>query len=178
MRYSSHLYLGVAAATLIQPWQHGVVVAAWAYSVAVLGALLPDIDHPKSWIGSRIPVLPTLLQRTTGHRGFTHSIAALAFVCLLSFFLWFELPLPQEAAKTIGFALSVGYLSHLVADFFTNKGIAALWPIRRRFGIPLTNTGTSLESVIVVLAVAATVYFTAMDLGVVRAPLAMLTRGG
>ncbi len=43
---------------------------------AVLTCLLPDIDHPKSFLGQRLSWISKPVARAFGHRGFTHSLLA------------------------------------------------------------------------------------------------------
>lgn len=43
---------------------------------ALASALLPDLDHPKSVLGQRLPWISKPLSRLFGHRGFTHSLLA------------------------------------------------------------------------------------------------------
>lgn len=64
---------------------------------------------------------------TQSHRGFTHSLAALAVMTINSYFLFGGF-LP---------AFVVGYLSHLVADIFNTKGEQFLWPLPQRYRLSL-----------------------------------------
>lgn len=43
----------------------------------LIGSLLPDIDHPRSWIGRRILFISLPLSALVGHRGVTHSLLAI-----------------------------------------------------------------------------------------------------
>jgi inner membrane protein len=43
-------------------------------SVTILGSLLPDIDHTKSWIGKSVYPIAKWISRNYGHRTITHSI--------------------------------------------------------------------------------------------------------
>ncbi|WP_043157375.1 metal-dependent hydrolase [Aeromonas diversa] len=98
---------------------------------ALLGGLLPDLDHPKSVLGQWLPFISRPLARLFGHRGFTHSLLATGLV------LWgvqSSLPGGPEGVKK---ALLLGYLSHLLGDLLTPAGIPLLWPLRRRFALPL-----------------------------------------
>ena len=76
------------------------------------------------------------------HRGFTHSLlGTLLIVAGLSFAL-------HSGYQTALFFL-YGYLSHLVADFFSNSGIPLLWPSQRRFRFFWTvQTGGVLERLV------------------------------
>ncbi|MEA1064897.1 metal-dependent hydrolase [Apirhabdus apintestini] len=103
-------------------------------SAAVLSCLLPDIDHPKSFLGQRIPWLSHPIARAFGHRGFTHSLLAV-FAALTLCYL--KVPdswlLPADALQ----GLVLGYLSHIAADMLTPAGVPLLWPCRWRFRLPV-----------------------------------------
>lgn len=87
-------------------------------------ALVPDIDTRKSLLGRWIPVW--LIAK---HRGFTHSFFGvcvftfLCFLCVRDFYI------------TAAFA--TGYLSHLVSDARTPKGIQWRWPDRTYYRLRL-----------------------------------------
>lgn len=141
MTYKSHLSIGLACWALYCG-ANGVPVAS---QVGLLGAgivalfsLLPDIDHPKSWIGRAIPILPKILYATFGHRGMTHSVFAIASICLI-----FDL---GGADRWVMISAFVGYSSHIFSDFFADKGIELFWPWRTRVAFPFTvKTGAFSE---------------------------------
>lgn len=99
--------------------------------LALLGGLLPDLDHPRSLLGQWLPFLSRPLARLCGHRGFTHSLLATG---LGIWGLQASLPGMPDGLKD---ALLIGYLSHLLGDLLTPAGIPLLWPLRRRFALPL-----------------------------------------
>ncbi len=87
--------------------------------IVVLVGVLPDIDHPKSFIGKRLRGLSDFISFIFGHRGFFHSIfIVLIVVIFLSYF----------GLSEYSFAFSLGYLSHLVGDMMTRSGVAFLYP--------------------------------------------------
>lgn len=95
-------------------------------SGAILGGLLPDIDHAHSKLGSKIPILPHLLK----HRGITHTIYFLIIVYLITKIT----TLPEI------FEISVllGVFSHLVGDLLTPAGLRPIAPLNRIWlGMPL-----------------------------------------
>lgn len=147
MKYQSHIVIAAAVITLTQPWSQGLLPALAIYGLGLLGGLLPDIDHPKSFIGSKVPVLPTILYKFGGHRGVTHSLLGLGIVAIIGFLLASLLGMREIPAVT--WALGLGYASHLGADLITNRGIPACWPVAKRFVIPVTTTGSALEAIIV-----------------------------
>jgi inner membrane protein len=182
-----HFGIGVTSAGLVL-WAAGAVgapptlaTAATAAAVAGLGSLSPDIDHPRAWIGNRIPlmsmtagllllilplvlkvasarggafagILTTMLQsvnslprwglllaavgavlllisvkvtKAVDHRGPTHSLAAAgaATAVVLAICLTFSL------APLYGLLFGLGWLTHLMADAPSPKGLPSLyWP--------------------------------------------------
>ena len=150
MRYQSHALIAVASVTVFHPWSAGILAMGVTYVFALIGGLLPDIDHPKSFVGSKVPVIPTILYRFSGHRGVTHSLLALGVVSLFGFFC--AAVIGSMGNLLVAWSMGIGYASHLLADFITNRGIPAAWPVKRRFVIPITTTGAPLEAAIAVAA--------------------------
>jgi len=143
MMAGSHVVLGVAAWLVAAP-RLGLPAAAPAcLGLAILGSLLPDVDHPKSWLGSRLRPLSSAVASAFGHRGVTHSAVALA-VC--SWIL-----LRGGAPRWIVDPLAVGYLSHLAADILTPGGLRLAWPLRRTWALPLCKSGSPFEPLVVAL---------------------------
>lgn len=152
MRGSTHLFTGLAAASLLTNDYASLGVAA-------LGALMPDIDRPDSMISQRIPVhgrigrgitsvmllgawyqtrLPLLLAAGIAflvltfipHRGVTHSLLGMAVAWLAIRALgWPQLP------------FLIGYSVHLAEDALTPSGIPLLFPYQKRIRVPLVRTG-------------------------------------
>ena len=137
----SHVVVGLAAWVAAAPLLHGAALNLTSLGLALAGSLLPDIDHPRSWVGRRTRPVSTAIAATLGHRGITHSaiaIAGLAWLLLHAGYRWSGVA-----------ALSVGYLSHLAADMLTPQGLRLLWPMRGTWGLPLCRTGSPAESFIV-----------------------------
>lgn len=114
--------------------------------MATGSALLPDIDHPQSWVGRRTLLISRPLAAVFGHRGFTHSI--LAVVACFVLLHW------RGLGRAVVDPVVVGYLSHLGADLLTSSGLPLAWPLRWRFAIPLCRTGSPVELIIVAVVVA------------------------
>lgn len=106
-------------------------------AAALLTCLLPDLDHPESLAGQRLKWLSRPLYRALGHRGFTHSLLAVAGMVLL-------LKAPFARAWSVPAdvlqGMVIGYLSHIIADMLTSAGVPLLWPCRWRFCLPLINS--------------------------------------
>ncbi len=132
--------LVAAAAGLLPP--HPTPETVPGLALAVLGSMLPDIDHPGSLVGRKLRVVSVPLSLLVGHRGITHSLlAVLACLGLLA-----VMGLGWLAAP-----VAVGYLSHLLADALTPSGVPLLWPNRRRFTLDLLETGSLTEWGLVLL---------------------------
>ena len=138
----SHVVVGLAAWIAVAPLLHAAPFQPVYLGLAVAGSLLPDIDHPKSWVGRRTRPVSTAIAATLGHRGVTHSAMAIAALVALL--------MHGGIRRQAICAVTAGYLSHLAADMLTPQGLPLAWPVRRTWGVPLCRTGSPAESVIVV----------------------------
>jgi len=147
--------------------------------VAAASALLPDIDHPSSALGRRVPWLSRPISALFGHRGITHSALALIGVVVALAWLWRQDPaagaidltalgLPTAPDPAVAWvlvqAVAVGYLSHLAGDWLTPSGIPLLWPWSRTFSLNLFRTGGLAETAaVILLALSATAVYVQAD---------------
>lgn len=90
----------------------------------VLGSLLPDIDHTKSWIGKSVFPIAKWLSRNYGHRTITHSIFFLLLIYFISLFID-KLFFTDTSISTI---ILFSVLSHLIFDMVTLAGIPLFYP--------------------------------------------------
>lgn len=139
----SHIALGAAAWFAAAPRLDLPALDPALLGLAVFGALLPDIDHPKSWVGKALWPVSRVFARLLGHRGITHS--ALAVVGCTALLLSQDVPLAITAP------LVVGYLSHLGADLLTPAGLRLAWPLRGTYALPLCRAGSPFEPLVVAL---------------------------
>lgn len=93
------------------------------------GSLLPDIDHPRSFIGKKSQVVSKVASKTLGHRGATHSLVVAILVYLGA--LWIARHYLSPAASFVPFWLFWGYLLHLTEDSFSKNSIHWLWPFSK-----------------------------------------------
>ena len=93
-------------------------------TATLLGSLLPDIDHTKSWIGKAFYPIAKYLSRNYGHRTITHSIFFLIGICVLSVFI--EKNFREDYSISIILFFSV--FSHLIFDMVTLQGIPLFYP--------------------------------------------------
>lgn len=97
-------------------------------------SLLPDIDLPKSPISWFILPLSRFINRTWGHRTYTHTLWALLIVIG---FTWFM-------RDKFGFGLSplicgIAFFSHLLLDMMTKSGVMLLYPFSQVVGVVPSN---------------------------------------
>lgn len=134
MLWRSHLVMGVAAGYLVAGWNPAMLLAAGVAS------LLPDLDHPRSYIGNKVPVAPTITRMVLGHRGGLHSLIAALGVGLVANLIW---------GTSVGMVVAVGYIAHLIGDMLTPSGVPLFWPLKVSVKIPLFKTGGVLERLVV-----------------------------
>lgn len=147
----SHVIVGLAAWVAAAPVLHLPALDPAYLGLAVAGSLLPDIDHPKSWVGRRTRPISTAIASTLGHRGITHSAVAAAGLTLLLLHAGY-----QRGGVS---ALAIGYLSHLAADMLTPQGLRLAWPLRGTWSFPLCRTDSGMEPVIVTAVAGCTAWW-------------------
>jgi membrane-bound metal-dependent hydrolase YbcI (DUF457 family) len=156
MRYYTHAALGASLGYITA--RVAGIPPVYTIPAAAFGAVVPDIDHPNSWISKRIPLWPHLLESIQGdkkgalsHRGVVHSIYgffAFALIASIIFALF------ARGYYAVLFALNLGYFSHLyLSDIFFDGGVH-LFSLKRRVKLPTTHTffktGSTAEIVILV----------------------------
>jgi inner membrane protein len=93
-------------------------------AVTIVGSLLPDIDHTKSWIGKSVYPIAKWLSRNYGHRTITHSIFFLIGIYLISLFIEKNFREDYSISTILFFSI----LSHLIFDMVTLAGIPLFYP--------------------------------------------------
>lgn len=96
----------------------GLLAGAGRPELALLaaGSILPDLDHPQSFVGRVFFPLSIPLNQWVGHRGAAHSFWFWGLICLAGL-LW-----------TPAFCIGAGGLLHILADCSTVSGVRALAP--------------------------------------------------
>lgn len=168
----THLLLGLAGYTAAVHYGQAPLQADLIAAVA-LGSLAPDIDHPKSRLNRSLPPLGWLLRRLLRHRGFCHSLVALATLAALCAML--HGPQPQLALP--GIAFSLAYAGHVLADGFTRGGVPLFWPLTRRSCLPVMRTGGIGEWGLALSTAGGIGYLLAQHEGTLRQVFASLARG-
>lgn len=139
MEGKTHIVGGVAAGSILLYTSNNLTPDTLFMAGCIAGSMLPDICHPNSKIGRRLPLLSFLVSKSFGHRTFTHSLLFLVGLVLL--FQAVSLPGGLEQGILIGAA------SHLFLDFLTDQGIQFFYPFSIRVRSPLhITTGGIFET--------------------------------
>lgn len=141
----SHIIVGTATWTWLASRFGLPPLDPLALGMAALGSLAPDIDHPKSTLGSRLKPISVPISVIFGHRGITHSLLAVGGCA------WVLLESGVYTGLTAPFL--VGYMMHLAGDMLSPSGLPLLYPLKRRrtFALPILKTGGFSEQIVVVL---------------------------
>lgn len=147
MQYRTHLTTSLAV-TLPIMVQTDTVSIGNVLALS-LGALLPDIDEPHSWIGSRTRGVSDIIKAIFGHRGITHSLIALTGILLTMLLMNVTMGLNIMT----GLYFVIGYALHLIEDSFSKSGVKWLLPIYNKNiqfgnGAFYYTTGGFLENMI------------------------------
>lgn len=140
MSFVNHIAFGslVTGTKLVlskEPLTLGVAIAT------ISGCLLPDIDNPSSFIGSKIKPISRLFANKFGHRTITHSFITL-FVIYIVFAL-LEFLYDKKVYLSGLFALN--YASHIVLDMFTRDGVESMYPLSRAKFVFIENRSYRLS---------------------------------
>lgn len=93
-----------------------------------LGALLPDIDEPNSFIGQRTRGVSDLIHALFDHRGMTHSLVGIAFTSILMLLLVST----TIFSFTTALCVILGYCLHIIEDSFSVSGVKWLLPFSKK----------------------------------------------
>ena len=116
--------------------------------ILIISAIIPDIDHSRSWIGRKFKPLSLIVNFIFGHRKLIHS---LFFVILISFLI-------KIFSNNYYIPFFIGYLSHLFLDSLTKQGIMLFYPFKFRVKGFLQTNGIVEKVFFVILAVINIIY--------------------
>lgn len=118
MLFYTHLLAGLFSSLLFLDYADNKLV----FIVAIIFfSILADIDSSNSKVGKYW--FSKVLTAFSSHRGIFHSLFFVAF-----FYLVFRVYLPILALPFL-----IGYLSHLILDTMTVRGLRLLYPLKFRF---------------------------------------------
>lgn len=128
------LTAGVAVSKYIIPTINngaidGIVNIGVVLCGALLGSLLPDIDHRNSYIGRKLKIASFIISKTLGHRSIVHTpIVIFAFSALLYSLTTQFTGTIHNLSRLFVIGISYGMFSHLFLDLLTRRGIPLLYP--------------------------------------------------
>ncbi|MEB3751683.1 hypothetical protein EP10_002538 [Geobacillus icigianus] len=150
LRYSSHVIATLCLGAAVSAHTELPFTAAYTAGL-VIGSLLPDIDEPSSYVGRRSFGVAGKVKEAFGHRGMTHSLIVWGVLAAL---VW------RESASPFAAGVVLGYLFHIIEDFFSVQGVPLFWPFSsKRWKVPLYRTGKGMEKLFVAAAWVGFVYF-------------------
>jgi len=115
------------------------------FGAIIIAAMIPDIDLSDSYIGRKNKLISVWIEFFFGHRGIFHSVYPLILIYVL-FFLVFKL-------NVLGFALIIGYGSHLVTDMLNKKGVYFFPPFEKTRFSGWVKTGSFFEYMLFIVLV-------------------------
>lgn len=105
------------------------------------GSMLPDIDQASNKLWDMLPFGDNagkyLSKLFLSHRGLSHSLLGLFLVDKIVYLTFPKIFNGSYInAELVYFSLMIGYISHLLADSFTEEGLPLLFPFNIKFGFP------------------------------------------
>jgi inner membrane protein len=146
MMGKTHLAIGLLAALVVYVFIPSLSILF--FPLVMLGALLPDVDHEGSMINKRLP-LTRWISFLFEHRGFFHSVFPVVIIVVISVF---------TSVPWIGFAIALGYLSHLASDSLTHLGTRPFHPLSQFAFRGFVTTGGVMEFIILIVVAAADIW--------------------
>ncbi|MBP2025805.1 metal-dependent hydrolase [Peptoniphilus stercorisuis] len=181
MTGKTHLALG-ATASLTLTTNLPIKSKALILAFSLISSLIPDLDHPKAKLNQKILLFQNgfskfILYFTLGcisiyfhfisdneiflplgivlillgyssHRTFTHSFLGLFLASIVV-----KIISEKYLLNEIYYGFLIGYITHLIADFFNPRGLQIFYPLKKRFSAPITiKTGGKLENKIFIIS--------------------------
>ncbi|MDN4491952.1 metal-dependent hydrolase [Ureibacillus aquaedulcis] len=164
------LTAGIAASKYIIPivshngLVDGMVSIGAVICGALLGSLLPDIDHRNSYIGRKLKIASFIISKTLGHRSVVHTpLVIFAFSALLfSFSNGLTGPV-QDLSNSFVIGLSSGMWSHLLLDMMTKRGIPLLYPLTKKSFRIAAFKGGGIGDTIAITGCTILIFFILLD---------------
>lgn len=131
----------VTSATFLPPQSLNLMTMISAVIACDIGALIPDLDQAGNRLWDLLPsgdYLGRVFRKIFyKHRTITHSIIGLIAVYLLLDYLLTRFINPDFVDPgIILISVMIGYISHLIADSFTEEGIPLFFPLKINVGFP------------------------------------------
>lgn len=146
MNYKTHINGGALVGLYIssQIPRSYILSAGIFIGGAIIGSILPDIDHKNSYIGKKTKGVSKAINKFAGHRKSFH--APLAYLLLYSMSMG---AIPQKSILVGVTGIFFGVISHLVLDSFTIGGLPWFYPLsKKRFSLGKIKTSSKVEEIL------------------------------
>lgn len=130
-------------------------------TAVAIGSLLPDIDSPTSFVGSKTKPISILIHKIFGHRGITHS-PIIHGIALLGAFYFANYTSNPLLFENLIIGIFIGAMSHIVIDGMNPRGVPIFYPFtKRRFKYSNIPTKSKMwqTSIEVSFGILASVFF-------------------
>lgn len=171
MNGQTHRAIGFLTGAVYSYYSHSPIFDTLMLSITSLSvATAPDWDTVDEWstflFNPTGTIIYSVLQKRVKHRGFTHSLLGLMLWNIL-FLVWgiilfsiFPTSFMKHTLQVMLMGNILGYISHIIADMFTVKGVALFYPVEDRIKFPLTLSYNSrVETVIFLISLGIGVLF-------------------
>lgn len=146
MNYKTHINGGILVGLYVisQMTYTPILAKGLLLGGALVGSILPDIDHKNSYIGQKAKTVSKVINKFAGHRKLFH--APLVYLLLYSI----SLGMITHKLILVGVqGLFLGILSHLILDSFTIGGLPWFYPLsKKKFSLSNIKTNSKLEDIL------------------------------
>ena len=146
MNYKTHINGGILVGLYVnlQMSNTSIISTGVFLGGAVVGSILPDIDHKNSYIGRKAKTISKAINKFAGHRKVFH--APLMYLLLYSI----SLGIINDKLLLVGIkGLFLGVLSHLLLDSFTIGGLPWFYPLsKKKFSLGSVKTNSKVEDIL------------------------------
>lgn len=163
MNKTTHLIGGICASSVAVAIIGKPEAVIPIVSTAVIGSLFPDIDEPNSSMGHKHPIVSAIAKTTLGHRGAIHTPFVMLIIVNVMLFLVKGLWGESNIGYCLVLGFATGYLSHLLLDLITPKGIMLLYPLSKKYirliGFKSKTRDICTSLVLIIITCAITIKF-------------------
>lgn len=146
MNYKTHINGGILIGLYMRSQITNISIVSTGVILggALVGSILPDIDHKNSYIGQKAKMVSKAINKFAGHRKLFH--APLMYLFLYSI----SSGMIDHKLLLVGTqGLFLGILSHLILDSFTVGGLPWFYPLsKKKFSLGNIKTNSKLEDIL------------------------------
>lgn len=146
MNYKTHINGGILVGLYVnlQMSNTSIISTGVFLGGAVVGSILPDIDHKNSYIGRKAKIVSKAINKFAGHRKLFHA----PLMYLLSYSI--SIGMINDKLLLVGIkGLFLGILSHLLLDSFTIGGLPWFYPLsKKKFSLGNIKTNSKIEDIL------------------------------